>query len=147
MCNNTFTEYSNFLYLVKNKHVTMKKLLVLVLAMTATLISCDKNTPEYSIEGKWIWSPSLDRADANTMYEFVDGSIYKSYCVTCPADDDYWNSLDSTDRIPGVDSYTFDGDTLIWNGTPIGITFECEGGNLMYNGQFAQKWRLSSDCQ
>ena len=61
--------------------------------------------------------------------------------------DDYWNSLDSTDRIPGVDSYTFDGDTLIWNGTPIGITFECEGGNLMYNGQFAQKWRLSSDCQ
>jgi hypothetical protein len=33
MCNNTFTENSNFHYLVKGKHVTMKKLLVLVLAV------------------------------------------------------------------------------------------------------------------
>ena len=35
-------------------------------------------------------------------------------------------TLDSTDRIPGADSYTFDGDTLFWKGIPRGITFECD---------------------
>ena len=88
----------------------MKKLLAVLLVMTATLMSCDKAPlPEYTVEGKWLWSPSEERADANTMFEFVDGTIYTSYCITCPGDDDYWNSLDSTDRIPGVHSYTFDG--------------------------------------
>ena len=94
----------------------MKKTLS-VLALSVTFISCETGTSQYSIEGKWIWSPSENRADANTMYEFVNGVRY-TYCIICPGDDAYWNSLDSNDRIPGVGSYTFDGDTLIWNGTP-----------------------------
>ena len=56
----------------------MKKLLAMLLVMTATLMSCDKAPlPEYTVEGKWLWSPSEERADANTMFEFVDGTIYK----------------------------------------------------------------------
>ena len=66
-----------------------------------SLTSCDDDTnlpaPYYSIEGKWIWSPSDNRADANTMYEFVDGIRYTYYCITCTGDDAYWNSLDITD--------------------------------------------------
>ena len=81
------------------------------------------------------------------MYEFIDGNIYTSYCITCPGDDDYWNSLDSSDRIPGVHSYSFDGDTLLWNGTPRAVTFECDGGKLNLDGSFSHLWRLSSDCQ
>ena len=53
----------------------MRNLYIIVLAVF-TLVSCDDDTnlpaPYYSIEGKWIWSPSQDRIDANTMYEFVD---------------------------------------------------------------------------
>ena len=49
----------------------MKNLLFIVLAIFS-LTSCDDDTnlpaPYYSIEGKWIWSPSDNRADANTMY-------------------------------------------------------------------------------
>ena len=50
--------------------------------------------PNYSIEGKWLWSPTENRSDANTMYEFVNGIRYTYYCITCPADDAYWNSLE-----------------------------------------------------
>ena len=93
----------------------MKNLLFIVLA-TFSLTSCDDDTnlpaPYYSIEGKWIWSPSDNRADANTMYEFVDGIRYTYYCITCPGDDAYWNSLETTDAIPGTNPYTFENDTL-----------------------------------
>ena len=68
----------------------MKNLLFIVLAILS-LTSCGDDTnlpaPYYSIEGKWIWSPSDNRADANTMYEFVDGIRYTYYCITCPGDD------------------------------------------------------------
>lgn len=124
----------------------IKKTLAIIIVMAASLISCEKSEPNYDIEGKWIWSPSESRADANTMYEFIDGNIYTSYCITCPGDDDYWNSLDSTDRIPGIHSYTFDGDTLVWDGTPRGVTFECDGGKLEFHLGM-KLWRLSSDCQ
>ena len=60
----------------------MKNLLFIVLAIFS-LTSCGDDTnlpaPYYSIEGKWIWSPSDNRADANTMYEFVDGIRYTYY--------------------------------------------------------------------
>jgi len=125
--------------------------LYLILLSVTVLISCEKDSedpaPYYSIEGKWLWSFSENRADANTMYEFTNGNVYTYYSVTFPSDNDYWNSLDSSDRIPGVDSYTFDGDTLIWNGTPRAVTFECDGGKLFLDGQFSQLWRLSSDCE
>lgn len=127
----------------------MKKIVPLFILTFTLLTGCQKNTiePFYTVEGKWIWSPSENRADANTMYEFVDGTIYTSYCITCPGDDDYWNSLDSSDRIPGVESYSFDGDTLVWNGTARAVTFECDGGKLHLDNVFSHLWRLSSNCQ
>ncbi len=127
----------------------MKKIVPLFILTLTLLTGCQKNTiePFYTVEGKWIWSPSENRADANTMYEFVDGTIYTSYCITCPGDDDYWNSLDSSDRIPGVESYSFDGDTLVWNGTARAVTFECDGGKLHLDNVFSHLWRLSSNCQ
>ena len=130
----------------------MKKLLAMLLVMTATLMSCDKAPlPDYTVEGKWLWSPSEDRADANTMWELSDGNIYTYYCITCTgtsADNDvYWNSLDSTDRLPAVESYTFDGDSLVWNGNSLGvIIFECDGGKLE-TASGMKLWRLSSNCQ
>ena len=133
----------------------MRNLYIIVLAIF-TLISCDDDTnlpaPYYSIEGKWIWSPSQDRADANTMYEFVDGIRYTYYCITCPADDAYWNSLDITDALPDTDPYTFENDILtvdldFGNELVALITFECEGGKLFMDGEFSHLWRLSSDCQ
>ena len=34
-------------------------------------------------------------------------------------------------------------------GTAIGalITFECNGGKLLMDGEFSHLWRLTSDCQ
>ena len=133
----------------------MRNLYIIVLAIF-TLVSCDDDTnlpdPYYSIEGKWIWSPSQDRTDANTMYEFVDGIRYTYYCITCPADDAYWNSLDITDSLPDTDPYTFENDILtvdldFGNELVALITFECEGGKLFMDGEFSHLWRLSSDCQ
>jgi hypothetical protein len=127
----------------------MKKLLVLL--AVATFTSCEKETietipePNYTVEGKWLWSPTENRVDANTMFEFEDDTVYTSYCNTSNCDDDYWNSLDSTDRMPSVHIYSFDGDTLVWDGTPQVATFECDGGKLEF-GNF-KLWRLSSNCQ
>jgi hypothetical protein len=126
----------------------MKKL-ILILTLATVIISCQKEIvnppiePNYTVEGKWIWSPTENRADANTMYEFVDGTKYTSYAIP-PTD---FNDLDSSDRIPGSEAYTFDGDSLLFNGTLRGITFECDGGILIMDNGFNQLWRLSSDCQ
>ena len=133
----------------------MKNLLFIFLAIFL-LTSCDDDTnlpaPYYSIDGKWIWSPSDNRADANTMYEFVDGIRYTYYCNTCPGDDAYWNSLETTDAIPGNNPYTFENDTLrvdlhFGNDLVALVTFECDGGKLFMDGEFSHLWRLSSDCQ
>ena len=132
----------------------MKKLILLLLFIPL-VFSCDKegvNDPLiYSIEGKWVWSPSENRADANTMYEFVDGVRYTYYCITCPADDAYWNSLDTTDALPDTDAYTFEDNVLtvdldFGNELVALVTFECGGGKLLMDGQFSHLWRLSSDC-
>lgn len=108
--------------------------------------------PKYSIEGKWLSSPSESRADANTMYEFVDGIRYTYYCITCPGDDAYWNSLDPTSALPATNPYTFENDTLrldLHHGHELVtlITFECDGGKLLMDGNFSHLWRLSSDCE
>ena len=114
----------------------MKNIFIILLAIF-TSVSCDDETnlpaPYYSIEGKWIWSPSDNRADANTMYEFVDGIRYTYYCITCPGDEAYWNSLETSDAIPGTNPYTFENDTLrvdlhFGNELVALITFECDGG-------------------
>lgn len=129
----------------------MKKILflstLLIFACSSDDSSDNNPLPAYSIEGKWIWSPSESREHANTMYELIDGNVFTYYCITCPGDDAYWNSLDSTDRIPGVGSYSFDGDTLIWFETAREVTFECDGSKLFMDGEFSHLWRLSSNCQ
>ena len=131
----------------------MKKT-ILLLVLATTILSCGNRydsealeEPTYTVEGKWLWSPNpTDRTFVNTMYEFVDGNVYTSYCITCPADDAYWNSLGESDRIPGVDTYSFDGNTLIWDEIPQAVSFECDGGILAFENGLTL-WRLSSDCQ
>ena len=102
----------------------------------------DNPLPAYTVEGKWLWSPDPeDRTYANTMFEFVDGNVYTSYAST----DADFNALDATDRIPGFDTYTFDGNTLIWDEISRAVSFECDGG-IMLNENSYKLWRLSSDC-
>jgi len=137
----------------------MRNLYIIVLAVF-TLVSCDDDTnlpaPYYSIEGKWIWSPSLDRADANTMYLFEDGIRYTYYCTSEISDDcqSLFESFQANDgnHIPGTNPYTFENDTLrvdlhFGNELVTLITFECDGGKLFMDGEFSHLWRLSSDCQ
>ena len=132
----------------------MKKLLLTLLAITI-FTSCEKETiepiePTYTVEGKWLWSPDPDdRAYSNTMLEFVDGIAYTSYADCWPelcTDADFM-ALDSSDRIPGIHTYTFDGDTLIWDEeNEMNPLFECDGG-IMLDGPLGKLWRLNSDCQ
>ena len=124
----------------------MKKLL-LISSLLIFSFSCDDESddnplPAYTVEGKWLWSPDPeDRTYANTMFEFVDGNVYTSYAST----DADFNALDATDRIPGFDTYTFDGNTLIWDEISRVVSFECDGG-IMLNENSYKLWRLSSDC-
>ena len=134
----------------------MRNILLILLSVTV-LISCEKDSedpaPYYSIEGKWIWSPSQDRADANTMYEFVDGIRYTYYCITCPGDDAYWNSLDTSDALPTLNPYTFENDTLrvdlhFGNELVAPLIFECDGGKVYLDGPNPYYlYRLNSDCE
>ena len=124
----------------------MKNLFVIaVVSMMFTSCSNDSEDnplPAYTVEGKWLWSPDPeDRTYANTMFEFVDGNVYTSYAST----DADFNALDATDRIPGFDTYTFDGNTLIWDEISRAVSFECDGG-IMLNENSYKLWRLSSDC-
>ncbi|MFQ3369341.1 MAG: hypothetical protein ACI8PF_000632 [Flavobacteriaceae bacterium] len=130
----------------------MKKLL-LISSLLIFSFSCDDESddnplPAYTVEGKWLWSPDPeDRTYANTMFEFIDGNVYTSYADCWPelCTDAEWNALDSSDRIPGVDTYTFDGDTLIWDEISRAVSFECDGG-IMLNENSYKLWKLSSDC-
>ena len=131
----------------------MKNLFIIaVVSMMFTSCSNDSEDnplPAYTVEGKWLWSPDPeDRTSANTMFEFVDGNVYTSYanCTnTNPCTDADFNALDATDRIPGVDTYTFDGNTLIWDEISRAVSFECDGG-IMLNVNGYKLWRLNSDC-
>ena len=131
----------------------MKKLL-LISSLLIFSFSCDDESddnplPAYTVEGKWLWSPDPeDRTYANTMFEFADGNVYTSYanCTnTNPCTDADFNALDATDRIPGVDTYSFDGNTLIWDEFSRAVSFECDGG-IMLNENSYKLWKLSSDC-
>jgi hypothetical protein len=128
--------------------------IIAVVSMMFTSCSNDSEDnplPAYTVEGKWLWSPDPDdRTYVNTMFEFVDGNVYTSYAVNCGWEDNYcadadFNVLDESDRIPGVDTYTFDGNTLIWNEIPRAVSFECDGG-IMLNENSYKLWRLNSDC-
>ena len=134
----------------------MKKIILLSSALLIFACSSDDNSediplPAYTVEGKWLWSPDPDdRTYANTMFEFVDGNVYTSY-ANCGSIDNLctdadFNALDATDRIPGVDTYTFDGNTLTWDDISRAVSFECDGG-VMLNENSYKLWRLNSDCQ
>ena len=105
--------------------------------------SCED--PSYAVEGRWLWSPSENVADANTMYEFADGLRYTFYCATAECDEAYWNSLDTSEALPNTDSYSFDGDTLTIDEWPHMVTFDCDGGVLHFSNG-GKLWRLGSDC-
>ena len=133
----------------------MKKIILLSSALLIFACSSDDNSediplPAYTVEGKWLWSPDPDdRTYANTMFEFVDGNVYTSY-ANCGSTDNLctdadFNALDATDRIPGVDTYTFDGNTLTWDDISRAVSFECDGG-VMLNENSYKLWRLNSDC-
>mgnify|MGYP000203399357 CR=1 FL=1 len=133
----------------------MKKT-ILLLVLATTILSCGNRydsealeEPTYTVEGKWLWSPDPDnRTYANTMYEFLNGTRYTSYadCTSIfPCSNVDFNALDASDRIPGVDTYTFDGSTLIWDEIPRAVSFECDGG-IMLNENSYKLWRLNSDC-
>ena len=119
--------------------------IIAVVSMMFTSCSNDSEDnplPAYTVEGKWLWSPDPeDRTYANTMFEFVDGNVYTSYAST----DADFNALDATDRIPGIDTYTFDGNTLIWDEISRVVSFECDGGIMLTENSY-KLWRLSSDC-
>ena len=128
--------------------------IIAVVSMMFTSCSNDSEDnplPAYTVEGKWLWSPDPDdRTYVNTMFEFVDGNVYTSYAVNCGWEDNYcadadFNVLDESDRIPGVDTYTFDGNTLIWDEISRAVSFECDGG-IMLNVNGYKLWRLNSDC-
>ncbi len=133
----------------------MKNTILLLLLLT--IFSCGNSDdsevleePTYTVEGKWLWSPDPDdRTFVNTMFEFADGNVYTSY-ANCTVDnfctDADFNALDATDRIPGVDTYTFDGNTLTWGDYSRAVLFECDGG-IMLNENSYKLWRLNSDCQ
>ena len=132
------------------------KNLFIIAVVSMMFTSCNNDTlvnplPAYTVEGKWLWSPDPeDRTYANTMYEFVNGNRYESYTANCGwannlCTDADFNALDSTDRIPGIDIYTFDGNTLVLDGISQLVSFECDGGIMLFeNG--AKLWRLNSDC-
>ena len=135
----------------------MKKT-ILLLVLATTIFSCGNRydsealeEPTYTVEGKWLWSSDpTDRTYVNTMFEFVDGNVYTSY-ANCGSIDNLctdadFNALDSSDRIPGVETYIFDGDTLTWNDISRAVSFECEGGVMLHENSY-KLWRLSSDCQ
>ena len=130
----------------------MKKIF-LILTLSIFAFSCEKETiePTYTVEGKWLWSPSESREHSNTMYEYVDGIIYTSYADCWPelCTDADFNALDESDRIPGTDSYTWDSDmqtVTSEDGNSAVVTFECDGGIWAFSNG-SKLWRLSSDCQ
>ena len=134
---------------------------IFLLVLATTIFSCDSNNepdhvdpePSYSVEGKWLWSPDPDdRTYSNTMLEFVDGIAYTSYADCWPelcTDADFM-ALDSSDRIPGIHTYTFDGNILLWDEENLDLEmeplFECDGG-IMLDGPLGKLWRLNSDCE
>ena len=134
----------------------MKKSLLLLLFIPL-VFSCDKegNDPLiYSIEGKWLWSPTSNSSDSNTMYLFNDGIRYTYYCVEndCNA---LYNSYEANDgnHLPTTNPYTFENGVLkidLHHGNELvaNITFECDGGKIFVESQNPHHlYRLNSNCQ
>ena len=133
----------------------MKKVL-LVLLTVATFMSCEgdsKNLPApyYSIEGKWVVEGSIP--EGNTMYIYENGLRYTYYCVEGDCESLY-NSYEANDgnHIPGPLNYTYENDILtvdlnFGNELVTPITFECDGGEAIFETPGYSLFRLNSDCQ
>ena len=132
----------------------MKKLLLpLFLALFG--MSCEDDSenlpaPYYSIEGKWVVEGSVP--EGNTMYLFEDGLRFTYYCVEGDCNSLY-NSYEANDgnHIPNPLNYTYDNDILtvdlnFGNELVTPITFECDGGEAIFELTGSSLFRLNSEC-
>ena len=132
----------------------MKNLILSTLSIL-TLLSCEKDSenlpaPYYSIEGKWVVEGSVP--EGNTMYLYEDGLRYTYYCVEgdCNA---LYNSYEANDgnHIPNPLNYSYDNDILtvdlnFGNELVTPITFQCYGGEAIFETPGYSLFRLNSDC-
>ena len=139
----------------------MKKLFLLSALLIFACSSDDDSEnnplPAYTIEGKWLWSPTASSSDSNTMYLFEDGIRYTYYCTSEISDDcqSLFESFQANDgnHIPGVNPYTFENDTLrvdlhFGNELVAPLIFECDGGKVYLDGPNPYYlYRLNSDCE
>ena len=133
----------------------MKQLFLITLSIF-TLFSCYDDgenlpAPYYSIEGKWVVEGSVP--EGNTMYLYEDGLRYTYYCVEgdCNA---LYNSYEANDgnHIPNPLNYSYDNDILtvdlnFGNELVTPITFECDGGEAIFETPGYSLFRLNSDCE
>ena len=117
------------------------------------LLGCDENSENlpaqnYYIDGKWTFGDN----SLNTMYLYEDGVRYTYYCVAddCTA---IYNSYEAADgnHLPLTNPYTFENDTLtvdlhFGNELITPITFECEGGEAIFETPGYSLFRLNSGC-
>ena len=139
----------------------MKKLFLLSALLIFACSSDDDSEnnplPAYTIEGKWLWSPTASSSDSNTMYLFEDGIRYTYYCTSEISDDcqSLFESFQANDgnHIPGVNPYTFENDTLrvdlhFGNELVAPLIFDCDGGKVYLDGPNPHHlYRLNSGCE
>ena len=130
----------------------MKKILLFSF-VAILLMGCDENSenlpaPNYSIDGKWTFGDN----SLNTMYLYEDGVRYTYYCVAddCTA---IYNSYEAADgnHLPLTNPYTFENDTLtvdlhFGNELITPITFDCDGGEAIFETHGYSLFRLNSGC-
>lgn len=127
----------------------MKKLLLLSAFFIFACSSDDGNNSaiaEQTIEGRWLWSPGFG-APANTMYEYLSGTRYTYYCDTTECDESYWNALETSDAIPGTETYTFEDNVLtidlnFGNELTTTVAFECDGGKVNFQSSSFSLYRI-----
>jgi len=134
----------------------MKKLL-LPLFFALFVMGCENDSenlpaPYYSIEGKWV--DTIPGAPlGNIMYLYENGLRYTYYCVEGDCNSLY-NSYEANDgnHIPNPLNYTYDNDILtvdlnFGNELVTPITFECDGGEAIFETPEYSLFRLNSDCE
>ena len=129
------------------------KNLLLFSFVAILLMGCNENSenlpaPNYTIEGKWTFGDN----SLNTMYLYEDGVRYTYYCVAddCTA---LYNSYEANDgnHIPGTNNYTVEDNILtvdlhFGNELITPITFECDGGEAIFETPGYSLFRLNSGC-
>jgi len=137
----------------------MKKLVLILLI--PLFFSCNTEGLDdpliYSIEGKWLWSPTTSSSDSNTMYLFKDGIRYTYYCTSEISNEcqSLFESFQANDgnHLPTTNPYTFENGVLkvdLHHGNELvaNITFECDGGKIYVESQNPHHlYRLNSNCQ